>query len=85
MRNSGDDLRFIQGVSTKVEGVLKKAGYINFERIAKATSSKLNAVLAKAGLKGQAPYVNSWAEQAKLAGSGKWSDLVKKQKSLKKK
>ena len=65
--------------------MLKKAGYKNFEKIAKASSSKLNAVLAQAGLKGKAPYLNSWSEQAKLAGSGKWSDLVKKQKSLKKK
>ena len=65
--------------------MLKKAGYKNFEKIANASFSKLNSVLAKAGLKGQAPYVNSWSEQAKLAGSGKWSDLVKKQKSLKKK
>ena len=84
MNNSGDDLRFIQGVSSKIEGVLKKAGYNNFEKIAKASSSKLNAVLVKAGLKGQAPFLNSWAEQANLAGSGKWSDLVRKQKSLKK-
>jgi|GEM_PF-3879646 predicted flap endonuclease-1-like 5' DNA nuclease len=85
MKNTRDDLKFIQGISSKIEGVLNKAGFKNFEQIAKANSSKFNAVLAKAGLKGHAPYVNSWSEQAKLAGSGKWSDLVKKQKSLKKK
>jgi len=44
----------------------------------------LNAVLSKAGYKGKAPYINSWAKQAKLASSGKWSDLVKTQKKLKK-
>jgi len=64
--------------------VLKKAGYKNFEKIANAKLSKLNAVLSKAGYKGKAPYINSWTKQAKLASSGKWSDLVKTQKKLKK-
>ena len=64
--------------------MLKKAGYKNFEKLADAKVSKLNAVLSKAGIKGKAPYINSWAGQARLASSGKWSDLVKKQKSLKK-
>ena len=64
--------------------MLKKAGYKNFEKIAKAKVSKLNAVLTKAGFKGKVPYISSWAAQAKLEVAGKWSDLVKKQKKLKK-
>jgi len=64
--------------------VLKKAGFKNFEKIANAKVSKLNAVLAKAGFKGKVPYISSWAEQARLASSGRWSDLVRKQRTLKK-
>ena len=64
--------------------MLKKAGYKNFDKIADAKISRLNAVLSKAGYRGKVPYINSWAKQAKLASAGKWSDLVKVQKKLKK-
>ena len=64
--------------------MLKKAGYKNFDKIANAKISRLNAVMTKAGFKGKVPYISSWASQAKLASAGKWSDLVKKQSKLKK-
>jgi len=41
-------------------------------------------VLTKAGFKGNVPFIKSWSEQARLASSEKWSDLVRKQKQLKK-
>ena len=75
-----DDLKKIEGIGPKIEGLLQAAGIVTFAQLAEADPSRLLEILHAAGLRVNDP--STWPEQARLAASGDWEALQKLQESL---
>lgn len=78
-----DDLKKIEGIGPKIAGLLNEAGIKSFEALGKAKITVLKEVLKNAGPRFKMHTPDTWAEQAKLAAKGKWSELTKLQDKLK--
>lgn len=78
-----DDLKRIEGIGPKIEGLLNDAGIKTFADLSSATSKKLNGVLEAAGSRFRLAKPDTWKEQAKLAAAGKDTELKKLQDELK--
>lgn len=77
-----EDLKVVEGIGPKIEGLLKDAGIKNWADLAAASMDKLRGVLADAGSRYKLADPSTWPEQAKLADAGKWDDLKKYQDFL---
>jgi len=78
-----DNLKKIEGIGPKIEGLLQDAGIRTFEELAGARISTLRDVLQAAGPRFKMHNPATWSEQAKLAAAGKWDKLEALQKQLK--
>ena len=77
-----DDLKIIEGIGPKIEGVLHNAGIRTFTELASASVSQLEKIVREeAGI--QIAFPDTWPEQAQLASAQKWSELEKLQDDLK--
>ena len=65
--SKNDDLKTIKGIGPKMETVLNAAGITSFEVLGKATVSKLEKILADAGMNAKMYDLSTWAKQAKSA------------------
>ncbi len=74
-----DDLKMIEGVGPKIEGLLNDAGFTTWKSVAEADIEKLQAVLDAAGSRYKMHQPTTWAKQAKLAAEGNWELLEKYQ------
>jgi len=79
----GDDLKKIEGIGLKIAALLNAEGIVNFEDLAKAKKSTLQAVLTAAGNRFKMHDPSTWAQQAKLAAKGNWDKLADLQGKLK--
>ncbi len=77
-----DDLKRIEGIGPKVQGLLNAAGISTFARLAENSTKDLEAILDPAGAIYKAMDPGSWPKQAKLAAAGKWEELKKLQDEL---
>ncbi len=77
-----NDLKIIEGVGPKIEGLLKAAGFVDWNSLANAKQSELQKVLDDAGPRYRVHDPTSWIEQASFAAKGDWSGLIKFQKFL---
>ena len=76
-----DDLTKIEGVGPKLQEILYAAGVTTYASLAASSAETLTEKIKSGGFK--APFkADSWAEQAKLAAEGKWSELETLQDSL---
>lgn len=80
---SQDDLKLIEGVGPKIEGLLNEAGINTWEEFANASIDRLQSILDEAGSRYKMHDPGTWAKQAKLAAAGKWEELVTLQDGLK--
>lgn len=78
---SSHELTLIEGIGSKVEAVLTKAGIHSLEQLAHATAADLKAILVAAGNRISNP--ETWPKQAELAVAAKWDDLKALQDKLK--
>lgn len=78
-----DDLKVIEGVGPKIEGLLKDAGIDSWSALASADIEKLKEILAEAGSRYKMHDPATWAKQAQLASKGKWEELQQYQDELK--
>ena len=78
-----DDLKKIEGIGPKIEGLLHQAGIKTFDDLTKAKPTKLKTVLQGAGPRYRMHDPGTWIDQAKLAAKGDWERLAKLQKELK--
>ncbi len=77
-----DDLKKIEGIGPKIEGILHDAGILTFAQLAAATVSSLEKIVREdAGIR--VAYPDTWPEQATLAANGSWTALEKLQDELK--
>ncbi|MTB50641.1 helix-hairpin-helix domain-containing protein [Lewinella sp. W8] len=78
-----EDLKIIEGIGPKIEGVLKDAGIDSLATLAATNADRLRDVLEAAGSRYKSHNPESWPEQAALAADGLWEQLEKWQKSMK--
>jgi len=75
-------LQIIEGIGPKMEEVLIENGINDFSALAAATSASLRTILDKYGDKYRIIDPNTWPQQAALANSRSWNDLISLQKTL---
>ena len=77
-----DDLKKIEGIGPKIEEILNTAGIISYADLSNSGTDELKALLATGGKRYQIHNPSTWAQQARLAASGKWDELQKWQDEL---
>lgn len=70
-----DDLKIVEGIGPKIEGLLNDAGIVTWEDLANAPVDKVQAILDEAGPRYRMHDPNTWAKQARLAADGNWEEL----------
>ena len=70
-----EDLTKVEGIGPKINELLNKDGIYSFADLAKATPTRLNGVLDKAGPRFQMHDPATWPQQAALAARGDWTGL----------
>ena len=78
-----DDLKKIEGIGPKIEGLLNTDGLNTFADVGKSSVARLQGVLDKAGPRYMLARPATWPQQARLAANGKWEELSKLQTELK--
>jgi large subunit ribosomal protein L27 len=78
-----DDLKMIEGIGPKIEGLMNDAGIATWKDLANASTDKLKAVLDEAGPRYKLHDPTTWSKQAQLAVDGKWQELLDYQEELK--
>ena len=76
-----DDLKIVEGIGPKVQGVLNGIGIYSFKQLAEADLAAVRSALEVAGYRYMDP--RSWPEQAALAADGRWDELKIMQENLK--
>lgn len=77
-----DDLKIVEGIGPKIEGLLFEAGIFTFEQLSVTEVSKIKKILDKAGSRYQMHDPTTWPDQAALARDDKWDELKKWQAEL---
>ena len=77
-----DNLQIIEGIGPKMESVLKENGVNNWKILGEQSNNQLREILEKYGNKYKIIDPESWPDQASLAASESWSQLVRMQKGL---
>lgn len=77
-----EDLKVVEGVGPKIEGLMKEDGINNWSDLAKASVETLQGILNKAGDRYRLADPSTWPKQAGLAAEGKWDELKKYQDFL---
>jgi large subunit ribosomal protein L27 len=70
-----DDLKMVEGIGPKIEGLLNEGGIHTWEDLANAPTEKVQAILDEAGPRYRMHDPATWAKQAKLAHEGQWEEL----------
>ena len=78
-----DDLKKIEGVGPKIEGLLNEGGFYTFAQVAEGPVEKIQEILDAAGPRYRIHKPATWAKQAELARDGKWDELGVLQDQLK--
>jgi predicted flap endonuclease-1-like 5' DNA nuclease len=83
-KSKKDDLKVVEGIGPKIEGLFNDAGIHTFEELANTPATRLKQILEAAGSRYQMHDPTTWPAQSKLAGEGKWEELKKWQDELNK-
>jgi predicted flap endonuclease-1-like 5' DNA nuclease len=83
-KSTKDDLKVVEGIGPKIEGLFNEAGILTFEQLANTPASRLKEILVAAGSRYQMHDPTTWPAQSKLADDGKWEELKKWQDELNK-
>lgn len=81
-KSAEDDLKKIEGIGPKIEGLLKDAGIKTFADLAKSDADEVKEILLAAGKRYAAHDPSTWAKQADMANKGEWEALEKWQDEL---
>lgn len=80
---ANDDLKIIEGIGPKIEGLLKDAGIHTWEELAEADADQLRNILHTAGESYRIHDPTTWPAQSRLAANGSWELLREYQEQLK--
>lgn len=78
-----NDLKVVEGIGPKIEGLLKEGGIKTWSELAAADVSRIQEILDAAGSRYKLAVPRTWAQQAGLAAAGNWSALKALQDELK--
>ena len=70
-----DDLKMVEGIGPKIEGLLNAGGIVTWNDLAEAPVEKVQAILDEAGPRYRMHQPKTWAKQARMADEGKWEEL----------
>jgi large subunit ribosomal protein L27 len=70
-----DDLKMVEGIGPKIEGLLNEGGITTWAELADAPTEKVQAILDAAGPRYRMHDPATWAKQARLAADAKWEEL----------
>jgi large subunit ribosomal protein L27 len=70
-----DDLKMVEGIGPKIEGLLHDAGIMTWEDLANAPTENVQKILDEAGPRYRMHQPTTWAKQARLAADAKWEEL----------
>jgi predicted flap endonuclease-1-like 5' DNA nuclease len=79
-----DDLKIVEGIGPKIEGLLNNEGILTFAQLAAAAPERIKEILHAAGPRFQMHDPSTWPQQSALARDGKWDALKKWQDELNK-
>jgi predicted flap endonuclease-1-like 5' DNA nuclease len=79
-----DDLKIVEGIGPKIEGLLNDEGILTFAQLASTAPERIKEILHAAGPRFQIHDPSTWPQQSALARDGKWEDLKKWQDELNK-
>lgn len=77
-----DDLKVVEGIGPKIEGLLNDADIKTWADLADAPQEKVQAILDEAGSRYRMHNPATWAKQAVLARDEKWAELEEYQDKL---
>ena len=77
-----DDLKVVEGIGPKIEGLLNGAGIFTWNDLANAATEKVQAILEEAGSRYRMHNPSTWAKQAELADTEQWEALEEYQDHL---
>ena len=72
-----DDLKVVEGIGPKIEGMLKDAGIKTWKTLSESTVADCQKVLDTGGKRYKVHDPASWPMQSKMAYEGKWKELLK--------
>ncbi len=78
-----NDLKAIEGIGPKIEGLLNKAGILTYKQLSTTKVQDLKNILTAAGPRYKMHNPTTWKKQARLAASAKWDALIELQATLK--
>ena len=76
------DLKIVEGIGPKIEGLLKAAGINNWKDLARASTDKLKLILQNAGSRYRLADPTTWPTQAGMAERQEWTKLKAYQEML---
>jgi len=79
---NADDLTIVEGIGPKINELFVDSGIKTFAQLAEQTVPQMRAILDKGGTRFRIANPSTWAQQAKLASTNKWSELKKLQNGL---
>lgn len=77
-----DDLKAIEGIGPKIEGLLHDANITTWKQLSEADVQTLKAILTKAGDRYKLADPTTWPKQAEYAYNGQWKELQEYQDFL---
>lgn len=77
-----NDLKVVEGIGPKIEKLLRKNNVNVWNDLANSTVSSLQDILNSGGDRYKLHKPHTWPKQAKLAATGKWSELKQLQDVL---
>ncbi len=77
-----DDLKVVEGIGPKIEGLLNSAGITSWRGLADADLDFVQGILDEAGPRYRMHSPGTWAQQAGLAADAKWGELEQLQGEL---
>lgn len=78
-----DDLKIVEGIGPKIEGMFKDSGIKTWKSLSEASVADCKKVLNTGGKRYQIHDPASWPMQAKMCYEGKWDNLLKWQEEHK--
>ena len=77
-----DDLKIVEGIGPKIEGLLKDAGIKTWIQLAGTDAATIKEILNNAGPSFAMKDPTTWPAQARMAADGDWDDLKRWQDEL---
>ena len=71
-----DDLKVVEGIGPKIEGLLKNAGIYSYVTLATTSPEGIKDILLAAGDRYRMHDPGTWPRQSSLAAQGRWEELT---------